>query len=87
MKVQFVLEFAHELVDEEKFSNLKVVETYRDPEMYDMGYEVIEVEVLGIWEVKIIMGDGKTYIAEDAMEFMDGDETKWFVRLWDPVEE
>ena len=87
MKVQFMLEFNNELVDEEKFRSLKVVETYSDPEMYGRGYEIIEVEVLGIWEVKIIMGDGKTYIAEDAFEFTDGSEKKWFVNLWSPFED
>lgn len=87
MKVQFMLEFCDELVDEEKFRSLKVVETYSDPEMYGRGYEIIEVEVLGIWEIKIRMGDGKVYIAEEADEFKDGNEMKWYVTMWTPFED
>lgn len=83
MKVQFMLEFNHELIDEEKFRSLKVVETYSDPEMYGIGYEIIEVEVYGIWEIKIRMGDGNVYIAEEAEQFKDG----WYVTIWTPFEE
>ena len=87
MKVQFMREFNHELVDEEKLGRVKVVEYYSDPEVYGMGYEVLEVEVDCIGEIKIRMGDGNVYIAEDAEEFKDGNEKKWYVSLWAPFEE
>ena len=87
MKVQFMLEFKHELIDEEKLRNLKVVETYSDPETWGMGYDILEAEVLGIWEIKIRMGDGKVYIAEEADQFRDGDEMKWYVTIWSEFEE
>lgn len=84
MKVQFMLEFGHELIGEEKLRNLKVVETYEDPETYGRGYEILEVEVDGIWEIKIRMGDGKVYIAEDADKY-GGDI--YYVDIWTPFEE
>lgn len=87
MKVQFMVEFKHEIIDEEKLRNLKVVETYSDPETWGMGYDVFEAEVDGIWEIKIRMGYGKVYIAEDAEQFKDGNEKKWYVSLWTPFEE
>lgn len=83
MKVQFMLEFNHELIDEEKFENLKVVDTYHDWENPQIGYEILEVEVDRISEIKIRMGDGKVYIAEAAEKFKDG----WYVTIWAPVEE
>ena len=87
MKVQFMLEFGDEMIGVGKFKECEVVETYYDPESYGRGYDIIEVEVLGIWEIKIRMGDGKVYIAEDAEEFKDGSQKKWYVSLWAPFEE
>jgi len=87
MKVQFMREFKDELVDEEKYKSLKIVETYSDPETWGMGYDIIEVEVDRISEIKIKMGNGKVYIAEAAEKFKDGTETKWYVCFWSPVEE
>lgn len=86
MIVQFMLEFKEELVDEGRYRNLNVVETYSDPETWGMGYNIFEVEVDGIWEIKIRMGDGKIYVAQDAEMFKDGDEMKWYVTIWAPVE-
>lgn len=83
MKVQFMLEFKDELIDEEKFESLKVVETYSDPETWGMGYDILEVEVDDISEIKIRMGNGKVYIAEEAKKFNGGR----YVSIWAPVEE
>lgn len=83
MKVQFMLDFKHELIDEEKFRSLKVVETYSDPETWGMGYDIIEVEVDDISEIKVRMGNGKVYVAEKAEKFKGGQ----YVSIWSPVEE
>lgn len=87
MKVQFMREFNHEVVGAELEEKCKVVETYSDPEFYGMGYDILEAEVLGIWEIKIRMGDGKVYIAEEADEFIDGNEMKWYITIWTEFEE
>ena len=84
MKVQFMREFNHEVIDEEKFESMKVVEEYHDWERPWIGYEILEVEVLGIWEIKIRMGDGKVYIAEEADQDKWG---VWYVTIWAPFEE
>lgn len=83
MRVQFMLEFKEELVDEEKFKDIKVVETYSDPETWGMGYDILEVEVDGIWEIKTRNSRGQVYIAEEAEKF----NGFWYVTIWAPVEE
>lgn len=84
MTVRFMLEFKHEIIDEEKLSNLKIVDKQYDWNQPWIGFEIIEVEVLGIWEIKIRMGDGKVYVAEEADQDKNG---VWFVTVWAPVDE
>lgn len=84
MTVQFVLEFNHEIFEKEKLGDIKIVDKQHDWERPWVGYEVIEVEVFGIWKIKIRMGDGKVYVAEEADRDKNG---VWFVTVWAPVDE
>lgn len=84
MTVQFMLEFKHEVVEEERLGDIKVVDKQYDWNQPWIGYEIIEVEVPGIWEIKIRMSDGKVYVAEEADQDKNG---VWFVTVWAPVDE
>lgn len=82
MTVQFMLEFKHEIIEEEKLGDLKIVDKQYDWNQPWIGYEIIEVEVHDIGEIKIRMGDDRVYVAEKADQDKNG---AWFVTVWAPA--
>ena len=86
MKVSFMLEFGDELVGVGKLKSCEVVGTYEDPFFPGMGYDIIEAEVNGIWEIKTRDKDGKVWIAGDTYPDKGADGC-YQISYWEEFEE
>lgn len=84
MIVEFMVDFGDRLLFDKDYI---VVKTHYEENGYDGydGYDIIEVEVDDLSEIKITIAD-KPYVADSAMEFNSGDETRYYVSTWMPLE-
>ena len=83
MKVQF-------LVEENAYYNsdmpYKIVESYYPDDPRCKGYDIYEVETDDIRNIRVVNLTSHTeYEADEVLDFKDGDETKYYVALWNPV--
>jgi hypothetical protein len=86
MKVRFALQFGEELLGVGRLKNCEVVGTHRDPKIKGAGYDIIEAEVNGIWEIKVKDKGGVVWVAADT--FPDKDEDGCYqITLWEEFEE
>jgi hypothetical protein len=82
MKVEFMVEDnAHYNSDME----YKIVESYYPDEYPHRGYDIYRVEADKLSDVHVIFANGTEYEAEEAIRFKDGNETVYYVSLWNPV--
>jgi hypothetical protein len=81
MIVEFMVDFEDRLLFDK---DCTVVETHYEENGYD-GYDIIEVEVDDLSEIKVTIAD-EPYAADSAIEFKNGDETRYYVSIWTPLE-
>ena len=81
MKVEFMIDFEDRLLFDKDYT---VVETHYEENGYN-GYDIVEVEVDDISEIKVTIA-GKPYVANSVEEFKNGDETRYYVDLWEPLQ-
>lgn len=81
MKVEFMIDFEDRLLFDK---DCIVVETHYEENGYD-GYDIMEVEVDDLSEIKVTIAD-EPYVADSVVEFKNGDETRYYVSIWEPLQ-
>lgn len=79
MIVEFIIEFEDRLLFDK---DCAIVETYYEENGYD-GYDIMEVEVDDLSEIKITIA-GKPHVAATVKKGLYG---RYYVDLWKPIEE
>ena len=78
MKVEFIIEFGDRLLFDK---DCTVVETYYEENGYD-GYDIVEVEVDDLSEIKITIAD-EPHVAASVTKGLYG---RYYVDLWKPLQ-
>lgn len=83
MIVQFMVEENHYYNSDMEY---KIVESYYPDEYPYHGYDIYEVETDNIKNIRVIFANGTECEAEQVMKFKDGNQTKFHVSLWNPIQ-
>lgn len=82
-KVEFMVE---EGVSFDSDMEYTIVESYY-PDDYTPGYDIYQVETDDIRNIRVTFPNGIEYEADQVVDFKKGNETCYYVSIWNPVED